>query len=660
MSGASPVRETLEWLEPDALGGFASGTAAGIRTRRYHALLLSAATPPTGRYVLVNGVEAWLATPAGPVALTSQRYASGVVSPDGASRIARFSSDPWPRWTIALPGGLEVVHEVVGAAGSPLVAVTWRLDPPRAGITLSARLFLSGRDPHALHHENPAFGFVPHREGDVVTWQTYEGVPAIHVRANARYEHEPLWYREVFYAAEAERGLDAVEDVAAPGTFHFDLSAAEAVLLLGSGRPSPIPTGPDVPAVVETMRAAERARRTIFPTRLHRAADAYVVRRGAGRSIIAGYPWFSDWGRDTFIAMRGLCLSSGRLDDARAILLEWAKSVSGGMLPNYFPDRGSTPEYNSVDSSLWFVVAAYELITAGIRAGRPLAPDDQRSLEEAIAAIVAGYAAGTRHQIRADSDGLLACGEPGVQLTWMDAKVGDRVVTPRVGKPVEVQALWINALRVAAALSPEWGALHDRARVSFASRFWNGERACLFDVVDVDHQPGQTDGSLRPNQILDIGGLPESVLDGERARRVVDVIEDKLWTPLGLRSLAPGEAGYAPRYVGGVAERDGAYHQGTVWPWLAGPFVEAWVRVRGGLASVRREARERFLEPLLSHLDDAGAGHLPEIADAEPPYTPRGCPFQAWSVGEALRLNVSVLLEADGLDPRTPSTPAPR
>ncbi|HEU4333121.1 MAG TPA: amylo-alpha-1,6-glucosidase, partial [Candidatus Eisenbacteria bacterium] len=251
--------------------------------------------------------------------------------------------------------------------------------------------------------------------------------------------------------------------------------------------------------------------------------------------------------------------------------------------------------------------------------------------------------AGTRFGIRLDEDGLLACGEPGVQLTWMDAKIGDWVVTPRTGKPVEVQALWINALRIGADLAAEWGPRYEKARAAFEARFWDDEAGALYDVVDVNHVPGAVDAAFRPNQIFAVGGLPIAVLDGERARRVVDAVEERLLTPVGLRSLAPDAVGYAPRYEGGVLQRDGSYHQGTVWPWLIGPFVEAWVRVRGDSAEAKVEARERFLTPLLAHLDTAGLGHVSEIADADPPHAPRGCPFQAWSVAEALRLERVVL-----------------
>ena len=315
------------------------------------------------------------------------------------------------------------------------------------------------------------------------------------------------------------------------------------------------------------------------------------------------------------------------------------------MLPNRFPDRGDVPEFNSVDASLWYIIAVYDFFQAMAAQKRAVSPRDQHILRSAIEAILSGYAKGTRYSIRLDTDGLIAAGEPGVQLTWMDAKVGDWVVTPRIGKPVEVEALWLNALHIASTFSEQWKEFFARGRETFQARFWNEAGGYLYDVVDPEHRAGAVDPTFRPNQILAVGGLPISLLDPDHARRVVAAVEARLWTPLGLRSLAPSEPGYTPRYEGGVRERDGAYHQGTVWPWLIGPFVEAWVRVQANTAEAKREARARYLEPLMRHLDEAGLGHISEIADGDPPHTPRGCPFQAWSVGEALRLSLTVLAE---------------
>jgi predicted glycogen debranching enzyme len=644
MNNDGNVQTKKEWLEADGLGGYASGTAAGIRTRRYHGLLLTATTPPTGRMLLVNGLEAWVDTPGGTFALSSQAYAPDVVHPDGARRIVAFETDPWPRWRYRLEDGTEIEQEIFVRYGAPITVLSWRLQSRQGDVRLSVRPLLSGRDYHATHHENPSLRFEAEGEDGRLVWRPYSGVPAVIALFNGDYAHQPDWYRNFRYAEEQARGLDFTEDLAAPGTLRWDLSRGEAVLILAAQdqeRGSVLPDRPGE-AIVTDLRAAERRRRR-FPSRLHLAADAYLVRRGAGRTIVAGYPWFTDWGRDTFIALRGLCLATGRFEEAHGILLEWAGAVSEGMLPNRFPDRGEAPEFNSVDASLWYIVAVYDFLRAMAAIGRKVPPRDEKVLREAIEAILTGYMKGTRYGIRLDDDGLLAAGEPGVQLTWMDAKVGDWVVTPRIGKPVEVEALWLNALWIGSQFSERWKPMLERGRLAFESRFWNEASGYLHDVVDPDHHPGTADPTFRPNQIFAVGGLPLPLLEGDRARRVVEAVEARLWTPLGLRSLAPGEPGYTPRYEGGVRERDGAYHQGTVWPWLIGPFVEAWVRVRGGTPEAKREARSKFLDPVLRHLDEAGLGHISEIADGDPPHTPRGCPFQAWSVGEVLRLAEVVL-----------------
>jgi predicted glycogen debranching enzyme len=642
-----------EWLEADGLGGFASGTVAGIRTRRYHGLLLPATTPPTGRILLVNGLEAWVETPAGRFALSSHAYAPGVIHPDGARRITSFETDPWPRWRFRLEDGTEIDQEIFARNGAAVTAITWCLRSAADDVKLSVRPLLSGRDYHALHRENPHFRFDPETHEGRLLWRPYPDLPGIVTLTNGQYAHQPDWFRNYLYAEERVRGLDHIEDLASPGIFHWDLTRVEAVLILAAEGPETATVLGDHPAeaCAEYLRDAERRRRR-FPSHLHRAADTYLVRRGQGKTIVAGYPWFTDWGRDTFIALRGLCLATGRLEDARGILLEWAGAVSEGMLPNRFPDRGEAPDFNSVDASLWYVVAVHDFLRATEATDRPVPPREQAILRDAIEAILSGYAKGTRYGIRLDDDGLLAAGEGGLQLTWMDAKVGDWVVTPRIGKPVEVEALWLNALWIGGQFSREWQTRYSRGLDAFRARFWNEPRGCLYDVVDPDHKPGTADATFRPNQIFAVGGLPFPLLDGDRARRVVEAVEARLWTPLGLRSLAPGELGYTPRYEGGVRERDGAYHQGTVWPWLIGPFVEAWVRVRGGTPEAKRRAHARFLAPLLTHLDEAGLGHISEIVDGDPPHTPRGCPFQAWSVGEAVRLAEIILAEADAESPK--------
>ena len=642
-----PINDHTEWLEADGLGGFASGTTSGIRTRRYHALLLAATTPPTGRMVLVNGLDAWIesGTPAagrpGQEYLTRQRYRPGVVTPEQPATLESFTRQPWPAWTYRLADGTRIEHEAFVPARSAFVCLRWRVLNRPASLTLKVRPFLSGRDSHATHHENPVFRFDAEVDGDRVRWRPYDSVPDITALGNGRYRTDPQWYRGFLYTEERARGLDAEEDLGSPGIFTWDLSQGDAVLLLGAG--DALPEDDDPAALFARLARREHSRRARLGTPLERAGDAYLVRRGDGKTIIAGYPWFTDWGRDTFIALRGLCLATGRLTDAKAILLEWAELVSDGMLPNRFVDQGDTAEYNTIDASLWFVIAVHDYLTAMARHRLKVPAPDLRAVGAAVLAILSGHVRGTRYGIHAADDGLLAGGEAGVQLTWMDAKVGDWVVTPRIGKPVEIQALWLNALRVAEWFTREYRSLHERGAATFAERFWNAEGGYLYDVIDADHQAGKVDGSFRPNQIFAVGGLPFQVLEGPRARQVVDAVERALWTPLGLRTLAPGSAGYQPVYQGDMRARDAAYHQGTVWPWLLGPFVEAWVRVRGDTVEARHEARRRFLEPLLAHLNEAGLGHISEIADAESPHRPRGCPFQAWSMGEALRLQLEVL-----------------
>jgi len=639
----NPLDSNLEWIEADGLGGFASGTVSGVRSRRYHALLLTATTPPSGRVVLVNGFDAWVETPQGTFAISSQHYAPDVIHPDGWSRIESFEYEPWPRWRFRLTNELLVEQEVFVLPGQSAVMLSWKLATRNhVAAKLKVRPFLSGRDFHSTHHENSSFRFEAMQDSERIVWRPYDGIPAVIAYANGDYSHEPTWYRNFLYSEEQARGLDAIEDLASPGIFEFALSKKPAVLML-TAEGHMLNHIESIETCYLHARTMEHHRRKSFATPLDRAAGAYLVRRGEGKTLIAGYPWFGDWGRDTFIAIRGLCIATGRLEDARDILVEWAGIVSEGMLPNRFPDRGEQPEFNSVDASLWYIIAVNDYMRAVEKHPELTEDCHTEELRIAVEAILAGYSSGTRFGIRADNDGLLSAGEHGYQLTWMDARVDGREITPRIGKPVEIQALWLNALVIGAQSSPRWQALFEKGRAAFEARFWNEHAGYLADVIDCDHQPGAIDLTFRPNQILAVGGLPLTILSPEKARRVVDAVEMRLLTPIGLRSLAPGEPGYTPHYVGSVAQRDGSYHEGTVWPWLIGPFVEAWVRVRGGTAEAESEARERFLKPLFQHLNEAGLGHVSEIADADPPHTARGCPFQAWSLGELLRLDRSVL-----------------
>lgn len=667
-----------EWLEADGQGGFASGTVGGLRTRRYHALLLTAEADGT-RFVLVNGADFVVETDAGRFPLVSQAYAGGNLHPAAGATLVDFATHeepghiaglpgaklyPGPKFTYALGDGTRVELGLFVAHGTAAVFVWARLvslgDKGKSA-RLVVRPFMSGRDYHSLMHENPAFNFQPERlAGDkALLFRPYgETVPGIVAVSNGSYAQQPFWYRGFYYAEEEARGLDCEEDLASPGEFTFDLMREPAALIFARAGDAALSSQvlSDAPAWLADAAVKERARRDALGSPLRRAADAYVIDRAGGKTIIAGYPWFTDWGRDTFIALRGLCLATGRLDDARAILLRWAGAVSQGMLPNRFPDRGAPPEYNSVDAALWFAVATYEYLEVATGAKAPPAADRAR-LVTAIEAILAGHAAGSRHGIHVDDDGLLAAGAPGVQLTWMDAKIGDWVVTPRIGKPVEIEALWLNALYVGATLETKsaarWRDLFCRAEASFVAKFWNESTRYLNDVVDVDHDRGTVDARLRPNQIFAVGGLPIAVCDGKRARAVVDAVEASLSTPMGLRTLAPDDPAYCGRYGGTMRARDAAYHQGTVWPWLVGAFVDAWVSVHGADAAARKEAERRFIAPLLRHVGVAGLGHVSEVADGDPPYTPGGCPFQAWSVGELLRAVTTVSAVGESRMPKT-------
>jgi predicted glycogen debranching enzyme len=615
-----------EWLEADDLGGFASGTVGLVRTRRYHALLLTATTPPTGRVVLVNGVEAWV----NGKAVSSQCYAPDMMYPDGATRITDFANDPWPAWVFTLPDGTIILHEICVSPACGETILRWRRQSGTEPCRVTVRLLLSGRNYHALHKENPDFCFDAQTMGGNVSWRPYAHLPAIAALTNGVYTHAPEWYRNFLYTAERDRGLDATEDLASPGIFTFDLMEGDAAVVLRAGDGLSVNAARHAAELV----AGEDRRRTSKPSRLTKSTESYGVMRSTGRTLLAGFPWFTDWGRDTFIAMRGLVLGTGDLATASQILLAWADTVSEGMLPNRFPDSGGPPEYNAVDASLWYIVTVHDFITACTAKGQSCPP----ALQETCEAILRGYAAGTRYGIGADEDGLLKAGVPGVQLTWMDAKTDEHVVTPRIGKPVEIQALWINALLIAGLhWSQTWTAMATRAQAAFTARFPNAAGG-LFDVVDANGTPGKTDNSVRPNQIFAVGGLPFPLLTGPAARDVVNIVQAKLLTPLGLRTLAPDDAAYIGQYLGGPAQRDGAYHQGTAWPWLMGAFVDAWLAVRGRSGTAKAEAETLFLAPLMAHLDQAGLGHVSEIVDGDAPHTPGGCPFQAWSLGELIRI----------------------
>jgi predicted glycogen debranching enzyme len=511
-----------------------------------------------------------------------------------------------------------------------------------SGLSLEIRPLIAFRDYHNTTHENGAINSSIDEQPGQASITPYHGLPALCLSHNAvEVRKSGDWYRNFEYEAEHERGLDFREDLFNPLILRFDLRLRKQAAVIASTEPH------DAEFAAEYRQAEITRRRNVvalthledsFAQNLASAADQYIVSRGDQKTVIAGYHWFSDWGRDTMIALPGLTLPTGKHDVAKSILRTFAKHVDQGMLPNRFPDAGETPEYNTVDATLWFFEAtrAYLAYSGDLGFVRD-------ELYPVFTDIVNWHVRGTRYGIKVDPSGLLSSGEQGVQLTWMDAKVGDWVVTPRRGKPVEIQALWYNALCIMENLAQSVGDdvsvkryrnMSTVASWSFNRLFWNEQTGCLYDVIN----GAPPDSSIRPNQILAVS-LPYSMLSPERSKRVVGKVQEHLLTPYGLRSLSPDDAQYHGRYTGGPRERDGAYHQGAVWPWLMGPFITAYLKVNEYSETARGQAAA-WLEPLKNHLQDAGLGHISEIFEGDAPHRPCGCIAQAWSVAEVLRAYV--------------------
>lgn len=635
-----------EWLETNGLGDWASSSITGAHTRRYHGLLVVATEPPVGRMVLLSRLDETLVLGDERIELSCRIFPDAVY-PRGYRLLSSFALDPVPTWTYDT-GEIALRKRLALLAGEHTLVIVYDLIRASEPLALELRPFFAGRDYHHLvrandHINRETFGM--EGEGATVFYQPYPDQPTVGLFTS---DPEPTWLAQVgwhydfHYPHEQERGLDAREDLFTPGCFRLRLEPGQTVGIVASTL-SPAYRNPGA------LLAAEinRRQRIALPTpisadpllsQLARAANQFLVRRGDGlATILAGYHWFTDWGRDTMIALPGLCLVTGHFAAARGIFAAFAEHVSKGMIPNRFPDAGAVPEYHAVDATLWFFVALYKYLqyTQDYEFVRELWP----TLED----IAAWHVRGTRYQIRVDADGLLAAGAPGVQLTWMDAKVGDWVVTPRMGKPVEVNALWYNALKIlqhlAEAFGPraEYGQRAAEVRASFDRLFWCQEHGYLCDVV----APEGPDWAIRPNQVFALS-LPFPLVEGERARRILSVIDEHLLTPRGLRSLAPSDPAYCARYAGGPWERDSAYHQGTVWGWLIGPYITALCRCYGRAGRQRGRA---LLNGFAAHLHEAGLGTVSEIFDAEPPFAPRGCIAQAWSVGELLRAGVEDVCE---------------
>jgi predicted glycogen debranching enzyme len=629
-----------EWLETNGLGGFASSTIVGLNTRRYHGLLVAATKPPVGRMVLLSKLEETLIIDGERFDLSTNRY-PGTVHPQGFRYLRQFRLNPFPTFTFEV-NGVEVEKTVFMVHGENSTVVQYELKTKHANVLLELRPLIAFRDYHNTTHENGALNAAVDAQPGYVAFTPYAGLPTVYLaHGGAELHTEGVWYRSFEYDVERERGLDFQEDLFNPCMLRFELSVHPKVSVIASTQSHDAAQANEY-RQREFSRRQELARSAVLDDDLARsltaAADQFIVSRGDQKTIIAGYHWFSDWGRDTMIALPGLTLPTRRYDVARSILRTFAQHVDQGMLPNRFPDAGEQPEYNTVDATLWFfeAVRAYAEYSGDLEFVRT-------EIYPALVDIISWHVRGTRYGIKVDPGGLLNSGEAGVQLTWMDAKVGDWVVTPRRGKPVEIQALWFNALRIMEEFARQFGdeagqkryrTMSALAQWGFNRLFWNEKDGCLYDVVN----GGPPDPSIRPNQIFAVS-LPHTMLPEDRACAVVEKVREHLLTPYGLRSLSPADPQYRGRYRGDPVSRDSAYHQGTVWPWLIGPFITAYIKVNKGSDAARSQTRE-WLAPLAKHLCEAGLGQISEVFDGDAPHGSGGCMAQAWSVAEVLRCTI--------------------
>jgi predicted glycogen debranching enzyme len=629
-----------EWLVTNGIGGYASGTVSGLLTRRYHGLLIAALNPPLGRTLLVSKLEPTVVYAGHEYRLYANEWAGNVIEAEGCRYLESFHLEGTvPVWTFACADAL-LQKRIWMQQGSNTTYVQYRLSRAMHPMTLRLRALANYRSHHDVTRTLGQWMRVEPVGHGVRIVARDDAVPFYlrSTKADLQPCHE--WYRDFYLREEAYRGLDKVEDHLCVAEFEIRLEPGEqASVVISTDATSDLDSEDayaERAAYEAELLAVADADMTSPPIRqLTLAADQFIVRRRLpqgteGYSVIAGYPWFADWGRDTMIALPGLALATGQHAVAAQILRTFAGYVDQGMLPNTFPEAGEAPEYNTVDATLWFVEAlrAYFTETRDNILLREIFP----VLQE----ILAWHRRGTRYGIHVDfDDGLLYAGKPGVQLTWMDAKIGDWVVTPRVGKAVEINALWYNALRsmevFAQALdepADAYARAAERVQEGFA-RFWNADLGYCYDVID---GPEGDDPTLRPNQLFAVS-LSYTPLEREQQRAVVDVCGCRLLTSHGLRSLEPDHPNFVGHYGGGQRERDSVYHQGTVWAWLMGPFASAHFRVYQDRALARS-----YLMPLLRHLSDHGVGSISEIFDGAAPFSPRGCIAQAWSVAEILRV----------------------
>ena len=652
LCGDLATAETREWLVTNGIGGYAAGTIAGVLSRRYHGLLVAALTPPLGRTLLVAKLDETVYADGQRYGLATNRWGDGSVDPQGYRFIEGFRLEgTTPVWTFALGDGL-LEKRIWMQPGENTTYVQYRRQRGNAPIELSLRVLVNYRDYHG-NTQGQNWQMETGRVPDGVYVQAFaEAVPYYILCDRNDFQLHHDWYHGFDLTMERYRGLSDRDDHLCVASLAITLEPGESVLLAASTvrRPSLDGGATWAARVAYERQCLEQAQPTAAQQgtqgltqehfqQLVLAADQFIVDRPLvdepeGKTVIAGYPWFGDWGRDTMISLPGLTLATGRFQIARTIICTFARYLDRGMLPNLFPDAGETPEYNTVDAILWYfeAIRAYYAATGDEALLREIWPQ--------LTAVIDWHQRGTRYHIHLDSDGLIYAGEPGVQLTWMDAKVGDWVVTPRIGKPIEISALWYNALRCMEQFAgvlgkpvQDYKTLAQHTLTGF-QRFWQG--AYCYDVLD---GPEGDDGALRPNQIFAVslplvgGEIGSSLLTLDQQRAVVDVCGRELLTSHGLRSLAPSHPQYIGTYGGTPLQRDGSYHQGTTWGWLLGPYVEAHYRVYKDVA----QAKE-LLKPLVQHLNGGCLGSLSEIFDGDAPMTPRGCFAQAWTVAEVLRV----------------------
>jgi len=639
-----------EWLVTNGIGGYSSSTVAGMNTRRYHGLLVAATKPPLGRIVMLSQLEDTIFVDGKRFDLSTHMYAGSVVHPAGHMNLTRFQLEPYPVFTYACDDWeLDKSVFMVYGENTTVVEYAFKRKSPGLSVSLEVRPLIAFRDHHGTTHENSSLNRTVEQTPEYVEVHPYEALPTLYLaHDSAVVQIDGYWYKSFEYEQEQARGLDFIEDLFSPLIFKADMGEGRFALIAS--------TEPRSTARVAEYRRAEVSRRSIahfnyranfgrsdvVPT-LYRAAEQFIVTRAPYKTVLAGYHWFGDWGRDAMISLPGLLLATDHPDLAREILLQYLRYIDGGMLPNRFPDSGEIPEYNTVDATLWFFEAVRQYLS--YRKDHEWRAQALQLIRESLYAplkgIVHAHMSGTRFGIRADDEGFLWAGDGKIQLTWMDARVGDIAITPRAGRPVEIQALWHNALLVLEELGRMLGdhitadssaGLAGKLRAAFERVFWLEQEGYLRDVAGLSEH----DNSLRPNQIFAVS-LHFPLLKGDRARSVVSVVERELLTPYGLRTLSPKDENYHGRYEGDIWSRDNAYHQGTVWPWLAGPFFFAKLNASDSADKVLSQI-DAWLEVFTGHLREAGLGQISEIFDGDYPHSPQGCIAQAWSVAEVLRL----------------------